>query len=466
MTKLDELDLVNLYMNDVSRYQMIDRSDEIELAKTIEVGKSVVLFKSDYLNRKNREPTGKEIMLWLIDRVLDHESLIRVFAMTNGLSRSMSLAQILTSHAFLTALEESLEDQTLLDIGKNLQIANIAELLKSVCEYVKPLPAQEIDRIAARASELELRELRHKSGFLKRLKHENKALEAHFEQVVGRYREAQHKFIQANLRLVVHVATNHIGKGVSLLDLIQEGNIGLHRAVDGYDYRLGHKFSTYAVWWIRQSIIRSIADQSRTIRIPVHMVETINKVASISNQLAEDFCRDPTPGEIGAFMGLSSEQVRQITKFSHMPISLESLISASEGGYVGDLVEDPNTLSLTEGITLRHLREQLESLINVGEDGYVDYLIEDPNPLLLTEKITLRQLREQFDDELSNLTTRQREVLQLRFGLKDGRSRTLEEVGKELGRTRERIRQIEGKALHRLRHPSRSRKLKDFRNYQ
>jgi RNA polymerase primary sigma factor len=422
---LDELDFVNLYMNDASCYQMIDHREEIELAKTIEVGKSVVLFKSDYLSRKNREPTGKEIMLWLIDRVLDHESLIRIFAMTNGLSRSMSLAQILTSYAFLTALEKPTEDETLLDIEKSLRITNIAELLKSVCEYVKPLPTQEIDRIAAEASELELRELRHNSRFLKLLKHENETLEAHFEQVVGRYREARHKFIQANLRLVVHVATNHIGKGLPLLDLIQEGNIGLHRAVDGYDYRLGHKFSTYAVWWIRQSITRSIADQARTIRIPAHMIETINKLTSINNQLAEEYGRDPTPEEIGEFMDLSRDRVREIIKFSYVPISLESLI-------------------------------------NEDEDGYLEYFIEDQNLPSLSEEIDLRLLREQIDNVLSSLTPRQRKVLQLRFGLEDGRSRTLEEVGEKFEVTRERIRQIEDKALRRLRHPSRSRKLKDF----
>lgn len=424
-TVLDELDLVNLYMNDVSRYLMIDHREEIELAKTIEAGKSVVLFKSDYLTKNSRVPTGKEIMLWLIDRVLDHERLIRNFAMANGLSRNMSLAQILTSYMFLTALERPVDNETILNIKKSLSIVNVAELLKSVCTYVKPLPTQEIDRVAAQASGVELRELRRHLRFIKLLERENEALEAHFKQVVNKNREARHKFIQANLRLVVHVATNHVGRGLSLLDLVQEGNIGLHRAVDAYDYRLGHKFSTYAVWWIRQSITRSIADQARTIRIPVHMMETINKVTSVNNQLAEDYGREPTPEEIGEFMGLSGDRVREIIKFSHVPISLESLISEDEDGYVGDLIEDQNSLSLPE-------------------------------------EITLRLLREQIDNVLSSLTPRQRKVLQLRFGIEDGRSRTLEEVGQEFEVTRERIRQIEAQALRRLRHPSGSRKLKDF----
>lgn len=422
---LDELDAVNLYMNDVSSYPMIDHGEEIELAKTIEAGKSVVLFRSNYLANNNREPTGKEIMLWLMDRVLDHERLIRFFAMTNGLSQDMSLAQILTSYMFLTALERPVGNETIQNIEKTLSIANVAELLKSVCQYVKPLPTQEIDRVAANESELELRELRHISRFLKLLEHENETLEAHFKQVVDKNREALHKFIQANLRLVVHVATNHVGRGLSLLDLIQEGNIGLQHAVDGYDYRLGHKFSTYAVWWIRQSITRSIADEARTIRIPVHMVETINKVTSINNQLTEEYGRKPTPKEIGELMGLSSDRVREIINFSQVPISLESLISEDEDGYVDDLIESQSSLSPYE-------------------------------------EVTLRLLREQIDDVLSTLTPRQRKVLQLRFGLEDGRGRTLEEVGQKFEVTRERIRQIEALSLRRLRHPSRSRKLKDF----
>jgi len=422
---LDELDPVSLYMNDVFRHPMVDHWEEIELAKIIEACKSVAQFKIEYLTKEKRKPTGKETMLWLVDRLLEYEDFIRIFATTNGLSSRMSLAQILTSYAFLTALEKPIENGASLDIGRRLGIANVGESLKSVCKYVKPLPASEIDKIAARTSELELRDLRHNSRFLKHLEDQNQALERHFKHVIEKYQEARHKFVQANLRLVVHVATNHVGRGLSLLDLIQEGNIGLHRAVDAFDYRLGHKFSTYAVWWIRQSITRSIADQARTIRIPVHMVDTINKLTLISNRLSEEYGRDPTPEEIGEFMGLSSDRVREIIKFSRIPISLESLIREDPDGYLGDFIEDQNSPSIPEEVTLRLLREQIY-------------------------------------DVLSTLTIRQRQVLQLRFGLEDGRSHTLEEVGQKFEVTRERIRQIEEKALRRLRHPSRSRKLKDF----
>ena len=422
---LNELDAINLYMNDISGYPMVDHREEIELAKTIEAGKSVVLFSSEYLSKNNREPTGKEVMLWLIDRMLDCESLIRVFAMTCGLSRNMSLAQILTSYSFLTALEKSVEHETILGIEKTLGMGNVEELLKSVCKYVKALPTQEIDRIAAKASELELRELRHCSRFIDLFERKNEVLDAHFKQVISKNREARHKFIQANLRLVVHVSTIYVGRGLSLLDLIQEGNLGLYRAVDGYDYRLGHKFSTYAVWWIRQSITRAIADQSRTIRIPVHMVETINRVTAICNQLTEDYGREPVPEEIGELMDLSSNRVREIINFSRMPISLESLI-------------------------------------NEDEDGYLCYFIEDRNTLSTADIATYELLKEQINEVLNTLTPREQRVMQLRFGLEDGRSRTLEEIGNEFGLTRERIRQIEAKALRKLRHPSRSRKLKGF----
>ena len=422
---LDELDAINLYMNDISSYPLIDHREEIELAKIIEVGKSVVLFSSEYLSKNNREPAGKEVMLWLIDRVVDYESLIRVFAMTCGLSRNMSLAQILTSYSFLTALDKSVEIETIMGIEKTLGIGNVEELLKSVCKCVKALPIQEIDRIAAKVSELELRQLRHSSRFIDLLESKNEILDAHFKDIVSKKSEARHKFIQANLRLVVRVATNYVGRGLSLLDLIQEGNLGLYRAVDGYDYRLGHKFSTYAVWWIRQSITRAIADQSRTIRIPVHMVETINRVTAKCNQLTEDYGREPVPEEIGELMDLSSDRVREIINFSRMPISLESFI-------------------------------------NEDEDGYLCYFIEDPNTLSTADIATYELLKEQINEVLNTLTPREQRVIQLRFGLEDGRSRTLEEIGNEFGLTRERIRQIEAKALRKLRHPSRSRKLKGF----
>ncbi len=287
------------------------------------------------------------------------------------------------------------------------------------------MPGEIFDVIGDGVSITDIEGLTTDIAFIESIQAHEKKLKDYLDDVEREAEKSEKHLTEANLRLVVSVAKKHIGRGMSLLDLVQEGNIGLIRAVQKFDYRRGYKFSTYATWWIRQAITRAIADQARTIRIPVHMVETINRLLRVSRRLAQEYGREPTAAEIGRGIELPAEKVREIVKVAQLPVSLESPLGEEEDSHLSDFIEDRNALPPVDAASKQLLKEQI-------------------------------------DEVLSSLTPRERQVLRFRFGLEDGRSRTLEEVGKEFIVTRERIRQIEAKALRKLRHPSRSRKLRDY----
>ena len=379
---------------------------------------------------KKRGKLDSAEMMILDEFDLDNEQMEKLYDTLEALSIEISTEEDLLNDMpddLEPAMEEitGLEEEELVDPNSLVDSFSIDDPVRMYLKEIGKVPLLNPDE------ETELAQVMS-AGILAAEQLENMDKDAlpeeelqQMKKLIKQGERAKQKLAEANLRLVVSIAKRYVGRGMLFLDLIQEGNLGLIKAVEKFDYTKGYKFSTYATWWIRQAITRAIADQARTIRIPVHMVETINKVIRVSRQLLQELGHDPTPEEISAEMKMPVDKVREILKIAQEPVSLETPIGEEEDSHLGDFIEDSKVAEPSEAASFTLLKEQLV-------------------------------------DVLSTLTPREEKVLKLRFGIEDGRTRTLEEVGKEFNVTRERIRQIEAKALRKLRHPSRSKKLKDF----
>ncbi|MBN1176643.1 MAG: RNA polymerase sigma factor RpoD [Dehalococcoidales bacterium] len=420
-------DPVRIYLHEIGRVHLLTADDEKTLAKQMEEGKLIDDIKQEYSQKHGRQPAATDIILVMLQRLGQSARLVHLLQEQLGLPQTEGLIKSIYNDRLQETIDNAIDPQIIHDISTRLDntVTETEEMLINLSLGSRLIPQEVRDSIDKKIKFTDIDSLASDPSFIFTVQANENRFSAYFAEIIRDGKKAGRHLIEANLRLVVSVAKKHIGRGMSLLDLIQEGNIGLMRAVEKFDYRKGYKFSTYATWWIRQALTRAIADQARTIRIPVHMVETINRLLRISRRLAQEYGREPTSREIAKEMEVSSEKVREIVKVSQLPISLESPIGEEEDSPLGNSIEDRNALP----------------------------------PVDIASK---QLLKEQIEDVLGTLTPREQRVLQLRFGLEDGRSRTLEEVGVEFNVTRERIRQIEAKALRKLRHPSRSRKLKDY----
>jgi RNA polymerase primary sigma factor len=420
-------DPVRIYLHEIGRVSLLTAADEQVLSRKIAKGNRISEVRQDYFQTHFRQPSAAEIVLTMLEEIGHNSDLIRLIMEQLGLPPDASFRETISNTELRRSIDGEINQPLLMAITAETgsSLAETEHLIIRISLESSLLPEEVLQAIGDDVSLADLGKRVADSDFSRSLSALETQLKAYLDKIENEAEQAENHLIKANLRLVVSVAKKHVGRGMSLLDLIQEGNIGLIKAVEKFDYRRGYKFSTYATWWIRQAITRAIADQARTIRVPVHMIETINRLLRVSRRLAQERGREPTPKEIGEELSTPPEKVREIIKVAQLPISLESPIGEEEDSHLGDFIEDRNAL---------------------------------PPPDAASRQL----LKEQIDDVLSTLTPREQRVLQLRFGLEDGRSRTLEEVGKEFNVTRERIRQIEAKALRKLRHPSRSRRLKDY----
>jgi RNA polymerase primary sigma factor len=422
-------DSARMYLQEIGRVPLLNVHEEKLLCRKIELGRSLERIEENHFRKYKKSPPPVDIVIQIISQLSKAYPVVQIIEEHIGINTSSNAVETIKNPKFRSAIDAVIDPLLIAAIAQEMdKKASAAEdAIVNLSIHSQLLPPQLLKLLARdKTSWQKMKTLSASDKFLSQIDSYSSEFKPYFEHVKNEAKASEKHLTEANLRLVVSIAKKYIGHGMPLLELIQEGNIGLIRAVDKFQYRKGYKFSTYATWWIRQGITRSIADQSRAIRIPVHMVETINKLLRTTRQLVQELGREPTYEEIGNRLDITPEKVEGVMAlFFREPISLDMPIGEDADSRLGDLVEDHASLAPTEATS-----QQL--------------------------------LKEQIDKVLDELTEREKRVLQLRFGLKDGHARTLEEVGREFDVTRERIRQIEGKALRKLRHPTRSRKLKGY----
>ena len=420
-------DPVRMYLREIGRVSLLTASDERSLARRMEAYKHIQLLRKYLTDESGRTVSNCQIVVELLRRLASTWPVAQELAKHVEADNPVKLQTIMQDPKIRTAIDNEMKMDIVQSLSSSMAIeeTDVAQEIVSLSLNSRLLAPEVIEVLGNNTTLEQLSDQLNDGTILEDLLPFELVIRNYLDRATTDGLRSQRHLAEANLRLVVSVAKKYIGRGMSLLDLIQEGNIGLIRAVEKFDYRKGYKFSTYATWWIRQAITRAIADQARTIRIPVHMVETINKLLRQQRRLIQEFGREPSNEELATSLEQSPERVREILRISQEPVSLETPIGEEEDSHLGDFIEDRAALAPIDAASYQLLREQVEDVLNT-------------------------------------LSDRERRVLELRFGLIDGRSRTLEEVGRDFGVTRERIRQIEAKALRKLRHPTRSRKLRDF----